>query len=57
MLSVETEANEDSKSTNERGPSLIVRWDFHVDARDFCPALVGPVLKIFIFSLYTILIL
>jgi hypothetical protein len=32
------------------GPSLVVRWDFHVGARDFCPALaalVGPVLKIF----------
>ncbi len=57
MLTVETEANGDSKSTNERGPSLVVRWDFHVGARDFCPALaalVGPVLKIFFFSLYTI---
>jgi hypothetical protein len=57
LLTVETEANGDSKSTNERGPSLVVRWDFHVGARDFCPALaalVGPVLKIFFFSLYTI---
>ncbi len=49
LLTVETEQNGDSKSTNERGP-WSVRWALHAGTRDFClalAALVGPVKNIF----------
>ncbi len=55
LLTVETEANGDLKSTNERGP-LLVRWACRASTIDFChalAALVGPV-KIFFSSPYTI---
>ncbi len=45
MLTVETEANRDSKSTNERGPSLIGSLSCRAGTIDFCSALsalVGP---------------
>ncbi len=48
-LTVETEANGDSRSTYERGPSLVVRCRYNT--RDCWPALaalVGPVQNIFI---------
>jgi hypothetical protein len=47
LLTVETEVNDDSKSTNEyKWP---VRWACHAGTRDFCPvlaALVSPVQNI-----------
>jgi hypothetical protein len=49
LLTVETEVNRNSKSTNERGPSLVVRWACRAGARDFYPALttlVSPVQNI-----------
>jgi hypothetical protein len=41
LLTVETEVNRDSKSANERGPSLVglVRWAYRGGTRDFCSAL------------------
>ena len=46
LLTVETEVNGDSRSTNERGPSLVLRCVRCTGTRDVCPALVavvGPV--------------
>jgi hypothetical protein len=46
LLTVETEANGDSKSTNEWVHPLFVGWAVHASTRDFCPgmdALVDPV--------------
>ncbi len=40
LPTVETEANEDSKNTNERGPPLVGSLG---SSCDFCPALVAPV--------------
>jgi hypothetical protein len=37
-LSVENEANGDSKRTNKGTLSCLVRWSFHAGTRDFCPA-------------------
>jgi hypothetical protein len=34
-MTVETEANGESKSTNERGSFLVVRWTLHASSRDF----------------------
>ncbi len=51
--------NGESKSTNERGPSLVGRWPFRAGTRDCCPALaalVRPVQDIFFSSPYTIAI-
>jgi hypothetical protein len=46
QLTVETVVNEDSKSTNDKAPFLVmVRWACRAGTRDFCPALtdlVGP---------------
>jgi hypothetical protein len=53
---VETDANGDSKSTNERGLPWVVLWALQAGTRDFypaMPALVGPVRNIFS-SPYTI---
>ncbi len=50
LLTVETEVNGDSKSTNGRGPSLVPRWARRAGTRDFYPAfaaLVNPVQNIF----------
>ncbi len=50
LLSVETEANGDSSSTYERGPSLAVSLGLSCRYKRFCPALsalVGPVQNIF----------
>ncbi len=50
LLTVKTEVNEDSKSTNERVLPWLVRWDFRTGTRDFCSALaalVGSVQNIF----------
>jgi hypothetical protein len=49
LLTVETEVNGDSKSTNERGPSLVGC------TRDFCSTLadlVGPVQNIYFLNVY-----
>ncbi len=49
-MTIETEVNGDSKSSNERGPSLVNRWACHARTIDFCSALaaeVGPEYKIF----------
>ncbi len=46
LLTVETEANEDSKSTNERGPSLVgslLILARRACTRDFYPALAAMV--------------
>jgi hypothetical protein len=56
LLTVENEVDGDSKSTNERGPSLVIFSARRVGTRNFCPALaalVGPVQNNFS-SLYTI---
>ncbi len=53
LLTVETEANRDSRSTYERGPSLVGSLDS--STRDFCPALaavVGPVKNISFLTLH-----
>ncbi len=42
-MTVETEVNGDSKSTNERGPSLVGSWACRASSRDFCPALAALV--------------
>jgi hypothetical protein len=45
LLTIEAEVNGDSRSTYERGPSLIGSWAFSAGTGDFCPALaalVGP---------------
>jgi hypothetical protein len=59
LQTFEIEVHGDSKSTNERGSSLVgVRWAFHAGIRDICSALaalVGPVKYIFS-SQYTTLI-
>ncbi len=50
LLTVETEGNGGSKSTNERGPSLAGCWACRANSRDFCSALaaiVGPEQNIF----------
>jgi hypothetical protein len=50
LLTVETEANGDSKSTNEQGLPWLVRCAHRAGTRDFCPALaalVAPVQKVF----------
>ncbi len=49
-LTVETELNGDSKSTNERGSSLVGSLGLSCRKRDFCPALaslVDPVQNVF----------
>ncbi len=49
-MTVETELNGDSKSTNERGPSLVGSWACRASTGDFCPSLaslVGTVQNIF----------
>jgi hypothetical protein len=46
MLTVETEVNSDSKSTNIRGPfkvGSLVRGPCRAGTRDFCPALLALV--------------
>ncbi len=43
MLAVETEVNEDSKSRNEMGTSLVCSLGCRVDTRDFCSALTALV--------------
>ncbi len=43
MLTVETETNGVSKSTNERGPSWLARWAPCAGTRDFCLALTALV--------------
>jgi hypothetical protein len=48
LLTLETEANGDSESTNKKG--FFLRWVPRAGTRDFCPALaalVGPVQNIF----------
>jgi hypothetical protein len=50
LLTVETEVNGDSQSTNERGPSLVVSLGFPCRYKTFFPALaalVGPGTKCF----------
>jgi hypothetical protein len=42
LLTVETETNGDSKSTNELGPSLVGSLGYSC-RKDFCPALAGLV--------------
>ncbi len=42
LLTVETEVNGDSKSTNERGPSLVVVGSLESGTTDFCSALAAP---------------
>ncbi len=49
LLTVETKENGDSKSTDERGPSLVgllglLRW-----TRDFCPSVPFPLRSLFQF--------
>jgi hypothetical protein len=44
LLTVETEANGDSRSTYERGPSLVVSLGSSI--RDFCPSLAAVVYPI-----------
>ncbi len=54
LLTVETDVNGESKSTNERDPSL-VRWACHAGTRDFCTAFaaqVGPVQNIFFLTVH-----
>jgi hypothetical protein len=43
MLTVETEVNGDSRSTNERVFPWLVRWAHCAGTRDFCPALAALV--------------
>jgi hypothetical protein len=43
LLTVETEVNGDSKSTNERCPSLVGHWACRAVTRDFCSALAALV--------------
>jgi len=54
LLPVETEVNGDSKSTNERGPSLVVCWACRASTRDFCSALAAIVgqNKMFFITVY-----
>jgi hypothetical protein len=56
LLTVETEVNGDSKSTNEkRVPSWLVLWACRAGTRDFCPALaalVGPVQNVFFLTVH-----
>jgi hypothetical protein len=54
-MTVEMDENGDSKSTNERGPSLVGSWACRVSAGDFCPALaalVGPVKNFLFFAVH-----
>ncbi len=44
-VTVQTEVNGDSKSTNERGPSLL-HWACRADTRDFCPVLTALVVAV-----------
>ncbi len=53
LLTVETEVNGDSKSTNERGPSL-VGSSYRAETIDFCSALAYLVSPIFFISPSTI---
>jgi hypothetical protein len=49
LLTVETKANKNSRSTYERGPSLVGSLGRHAGKIDYCPALtaaVSPVQKI-----------
>ncbi len=43
LLTVETEVNGDSMSTNERGPSLVGSLGYPASTRDFCLALAALV--------------
>jgi hypothetical protein len=43
LLTVETEVNGDSKSTNERGPSLVCSLGCYAGTREFCSALAALV--------------
>ncbi len=55
MLSVETEMNGRSKSTNEKGLSWLFRWTRRTGTRDFYPALaalVSPVHTSFFVTVY-----
>ncbi len=55
LLTVETEVNGDSKSTNERVPSLVGSLGCRAGNRDLCPALaalVGPVQIFFSLSYF-----
>ncbi len=55
LLIVETEANGDSKSSNERGPSMVGSLGSSCLYKRFCPALaalVGPVENIFFGTLH-----
>ncbi len=55
LLTVETEVNGDSKSTNYRVIPWLVRWTCRAGTRDFCPALaarVGPVQKYFFLAVH-----
>ncbi len=55
LLTVETEANRDSKSTNERGPSLVVRLSLHASTKGFSPsvaALFSPIQNILFFTVH-----
>ena len=55
LLTVETEVNGDSKSTNERALYWLVRWACRAGTRDFCSvlaALVGPVQKIIFLTVH-----
>ncbi len=53
-MTVETEANGYSKSTYDRGPSLVLRWGWarRANIRDFCPTLVGTVQNIIFLTVH-----
>ncbi len=55
LLTLETEPNGDSKSTNERSPPWLVRWACRARTRDLCTALtalVGPVQNILFLTIH-----
>jgi hypothetical protein len=55
LLTVETEVNGDSKSTNERGPSLVDPLSLSCQYKIFCSALTAlgcPVLNIFFLTVH-----
>jgi hypothetical protein len=55
LLSVETEMNGRSKSTNEKGLSWLFRWTRRTGTRDFYPALaalVSPAQTSFFLTVY-----
>jgi hypothetical protein len=56
MLTVETEVNGDSKSTNERGPSLVgsLGWAITKDFNPALAALVSSVQNIFLLTVYNL---